>query len=219
MRRYGVSVNIKFSCPPMHIRVRCFSALTLHMNKKRSKKRARESTLIKLQRKQFKVSRGKPHIQITSTNRKNKRSIFDTTNESTIMEQGDVCSPMNTFSDGLQLSPTNPSAAAAQKKFPSRTANYYRYIKKLINHIYSNREKQITTSAIITLNDFSNQMFELLVELASEMVRATERKTLGQWDIQSATRILLSKGLAADAHAHALVALSNLEKSKGISLN
>lgn len=174
--------------------------------------------LIKMQRKQFKVARGKPRIQPTPKKRNNKRSIFDTTNESTIMEQGDTVGSIN-FS-GLELAPKRTpvvvSAKELEKKFPGRTTIYNRYIQRLMKHIFPKKDRSVSTSGKTTLNDFSNQMFELIAELAGEMVKTNHRRTIRDWDIQSATRIVLPPELAAHAHGFALEKMKNLRQSRSL---
>lgn len=178
--------------------------------------RPRESALVKLQRKQFKVARNKPRIETLHQTPKNyKRSeLFDTTNdESTFMETGGDVSSFNY--SGLQLSPKlPPPSASADKKLTGRQITYHRYINKLVKHLYPNHEKGMSTSGKATLNDFSNQMFELITELASEMVKMTERQTLSQWDLQSAARIVLPTGLAAHANAFAIKRMENMRQNK-----
>lgn len=177
----------------------------------RTKKSPRQSAIAKLHRKQFKIARRQPRTRSSTPDaRKYKRSIFDTTTEQTMMEQGDASS----FGyNGLQLAANRPVSAVDKNKF-GRTTIYYRYIKKLVKHLFPNHEKLVSSSGKITLNDFSNQMFELITDLASDLIKKTQRQTLSHWDLQAAVRIVLPKGLALDANAFACKKLENLRQSR-----
>lgn len=82
----------------------------------------------------------------------------------------------------------------------SRSANpsltYQRYIQRVARKMFAGAGMSTSTRCRITLNDFTAEMFELLVEQAAQMVKSTDRQTLSEWDIQQAVKIVLGPGLA-----------------------
>lgn len=176
--------------------------------------------LMQVQRKQFKVARGKPRIHPTTAQNRARRikpSIFDATNdESTMHSLGDASSIAY---DGLQLSPLTRQPASSALKTMHRddhtaSSTYYRYIQKLVRIAFPDHERALSGAGKTTLNDFTHQMFELIAELASEMLKSTDRRTMTEWDIHSAARLLLPGGLLVDAHAFAVDKMDKLRQSR-----
>lgn len=143
-----------------------------------------------------------------------QRSIFDSSADTSDIKNvlapaDDMCAcPM------VPSMPPKPKPVVSVRRrqqddqmFASPTTRYTRYISRLTKQMYPGRTMTTSTLGKITLNDFSNAMFECITELAKEMVQATERHTITDWDVQSAVRIILPPGLACDANAFALKSL------------
>lgn len=100
----------------------------------------------------------------------------------------------------------------------SRSANpsitYQRYIQRMARAMFADNRMSTSQRSRVTLNDFSAEMFELLAEQASQMVKSTDRQTLSAWDIEEAVKIVLGPGMACDANAFARRKLAEYRQNR-----
>ncbi|XP_070498272.1 histone H2B type 2-E-like [Chironomus tepperi] len=79
-----------------------------------------------------------------------------------------------------------------KKTKPKSNVSFRRYIYNVLKQVYPDLE--ITQQSIKIMNSFVQDTFERLANEAGTLVRLDKRKTMTEWDIQSAVRLVLKGG-------------------------
>lgn len=89
-------------------------------------------------------------------------------------------------------SSTSTQNKTIKKSMVKSTVNFRRYIYNVLLQIYP--DLKITQKSIQIMNNFVHDTFERLAGESSLLVRMDNRKTMTEWDIQSAVRLVLRGG-------------------------
>lgn len=113
------------------------------------------------------------------------------------------------------------SSTAPPSKNPkarrTRIRNHYKisfssYIYKVLMQVHT-RDISISSKAMSTMNDFCIDIFERLASEASSLAARTHKKTITDWEIQIASKMILPGGLATHAIAEGQKALALYKES------
>ena len=84
---------------------------------------------------------------------------------------------------------------------------YNRYVYKVMKQVHP--ELSISSKAMTVVNNFMNDMFELVADEAARLSKYTERKTLSAREVQGAVRLVLPGELSKHAIAEGTKAVTN----------
>lgn len=142
----------------------------------------------------------------TPPKRKNK-SIFDTS-----AEESDI-----SMSEEQQQPQTRLPVVNRTRGRKDRNYNYKRYLARVLRNINAESNKSkltISSQAMECMSNFMVDIFDKIAQEAGQQVKKNKTKTLGDWDIRSAVKIVIPGELGRHANINGQQKLENMYSHK-----